>query len=67
MNASIPGARIDVRQLQYAAIDFPVDILIANVPQRWFLVAGTTSGGAGITIPGDYNSVTNAKYWIQLS
>ena len=30
MSASIPGARIDVRQLQYAAIDFPVDILIAN-------------------------------------
>ena len=27
---SIPGARVDVRQLQYAAIDFPVDILIAN-------------------------------------
>jgi multidrug efflux pump len=30
MSARIPGARIDVRQLQYAAIDFPVDILIAN-------------------------------------
>jgi len=30
MSASVPGARIDVRQLQYAAIDFPVDILIAN-------------------------------------
>jgi multidrug efflux pump subunit AcrB len=30
LSASIPGARIDVRQLQYAAIDFPVDILIAN-------------------------------------
>jgi len=30
MAASIPSARIDVRQLQYAAIDFPVDILIAN-------------------------------------
>ena len=30
ISASIPGARIDVRQLQYAAIDFPVDILIAN-------------------------------------
>jgi multidrug efflux pump subunit AcrB len=30
MSASIPGARIDVRQLQYAAIDFPIDILIAN-------------------------------------
>jgi multidrug efflux pump subunit AcrB len=30
MSASIPGARVDVRQLQYAAIDFPVDILIAN-------------------------------------
>jgi multidrug efflux pump subunit AcrB len=30
MAASVPGARIDVRQLQYAAIDFPIDILIAN-------------------------------------
>jgi multidrug efflux pump subunit AcrB len=30
LSASIPGARIDVRQLQYAAIDFPVDILISN-------------------------------------
>jgi multidrug efflux pump subunit AcrB len=30
VNASIPGARVDVRQLQYAAIDFPLDILIAN-------------------------------------
>jgi multidrug efflux pump subunit AcrB len=30
MSASIPGARVDVRQLQYAAIDFPVDILITN-------------------------------------
>jgi len=30
LSAKIPGARIDVRQLQYAAIDFPVDILIAN-------------------------------------
>ncbi|HUM05102.1 MAG TPA: efflux RND transporter permease subunit [Terriglobales bacterium] len=30
LSASIPGARIDVRQLQYAAIEFPVDILIAN-------------------------------------
>jgi multidrug efflux pump len=28
--ANVPGARIDVRQLQYAAIDFPVDILISN-------------------------------------
>jgi len=30
LSAKIPGARVDVRQLQYAAIDFPVDILIAN-------------------------------------
>jgi multidrug efflux pump subunit AcrB len=30
LSANIPGARIDVRQLQYAAIDFPVDILISN-------------------------------------
>lgn len=30
MSARIPGARVDVRQLQYAAIDFPLDILIAN-------------------------------------
>ena len=30
LSASIPGARTDVRQLQYAAVDFPVDILIAN-------------------------------------
>jgi multidrug efflux pump subunit AcrB len=30
MAAKIPGARIDVRQLQYAAIDFPLDILIAH-------------------------------------
>lgn len=30
LSAGVPGARIDVRQLQYAAIDFPVDILIAN-------------------------------------
>ena len=30
MAANVPGARIDVRQLQYAAIDFPLDILIAN-------------------------------------
>ena len=26
----IPGARVDARQLQFAAIDFPVDILISN-------------------------------------
>ena len=30
LNATIPGARIDVRQLQYASIDFPLDILIAH-------------------------------------
>ncbi len=30
MSARIPGARVDVRQLQYAAIDFPLDILITN-------------------------------------
>ena len=30
LSANIPGARVDVRQLQYAAIDFPVDILIAH-------------------------------------
>src|SRR6185295_14442867 len=30
LSARVPGARIDVRQLQYAAIDFPIDILIAN-------------------------------------
>jgi multidrug efflux pump subunit AcrB len=30
MSARIPGARVDVRQLQYAAIDFPLDILIAH-------------------------------------
>ncbi len=30
VSAKIPGARIDVRQLQYAAIDFPLDILISN-------------------------------------
>ncbi|MBS1852251.1 MAG: efflux RND transporter permease subunit [Acidobacteria bacterium] len=30
MAASIPGARVDVRQLQYAPVDFPLDILIAH-------------------------------------
>jgi len=30
LGLQMPGARIDVRQLQYAAIDFPVDLLIAN-------------------------------------
>jgi multidrug efflux pump subunit AcrB len=30
LSAKIPGARLDVRQLQYAAIDFPLDILISN-------------------------------------
>src|SRR5262249_19117879 len=30
LNASIPAARINVRQLQYAATDFPLDILIAH-------------------------------------
>jgi len=30
LNARIPGARTDVRQLQFAAIDFPLDILIAH-------------------------------------
>jgi multidrug efflux pump subunit AcrB len=30
LSANVPGARIDVRQLQYAAIDFPLDILISN-------------------------------------
>lgn len=45
---------------------FAVDVLINNVPQRYFLVAGTTGGGAGIVIPNDYNAVTNAKYWIGL-
>jgi hypothetical protein len=44
-----------------------VDILIGGVPQRWFLVAGTSSGGPGIVIPNDYNAVSNTKYWIQLS
>jgi len=28
--SKIPGARVDARQLQFAAIDFPVDILISN-------------------------------------
>ena len=46
---------------------FPVDILVGNVPQRWFLVTGTFPGaGAGVLQPNDYNVVTNAKYWIQL-
>lgn len=45
---------------------FPVDVLIDGQPQRWFLVAGTTSGATGIIIPNDYNPITNAKYWIQL-
>ncbi len=30
LNANVPGARVDVRQLQFAAIDFPLDILISN-------------------------------------
>src|SRR5215470_8465235 len=30
LSEKIPGVRVDVRQLQYAAIDFPVDILISN-------------------------------------
>jgi multidrug efflux pump subunit AcrB len=30
LSARVPGARLDVRQLQYAAVDFPVDILISN-------------------------------------
>ena len=30
LSQQMPGARIDVRQLQYAAIDFPLDILISN-------------------------------------
>ena len=48
-------------------IPYAVDVLIANQPQRWFLVAGTTAGGAGIVIPNDYNATTNARYWVQLS
>lgn len=50
---------------------FPVDILIIvgsnYLPQRWYLVSGTTAGGAGICIPNDYNAVTNQKYWVQLT
>ncbi|HKT51359.1 MAG TPA: efflux RND transporter permease subunit [Candidatus Angelobacter sp.] len=30
LSARIPGARVDIRQLQYAAIDFPLDILITH-------------------------------------
>jgi multidrug efflux pump subunit AcrB len=30
LDAKIAGARVDVRQLQYAAIDFPLDIYIAH-------------------------------------
>lgn len=46
---------------------YAVDLLISNVPQRCFLVPGTISAGtAGVTIPNDYNPVTNPKYWVQL-
>ena len=30
VSAEVPGARVDVRQLQYANIQYPIDILIAN-------------------------------------
>jgi multidrug efflux pump subunit AcrB len=30
VEAEVPGARVDVRQLQYANIEYPVDILITN-------------------------------------
>lgn len=45
---------------------FLVYVMISNVVQLWALVAGTSAGGAGITLPNDYNAVTNAKYWVQL-
>lgn len=47
-------------------LPFAVDILISNVPQRWFLVAGVFPGTPGTTQPNDYNAVTNARYWVQL-
>lgn len=42
---------------------FAVDVLINNVPERWFLVAGAYPGGAGTLQPNDYNG---SKYWVQL-
>ena len=47
-------------------IPFAVDLLIANVPSRWFLVSGAAPGTAGTVTPSDYNAVTNARYWVQL-
>jgi hypothetical protein len=44
---------------------FAVDILIANVPQRWFLVAGTYPGGSGTLQPNDCSG-SQPKYWVQL-
>ena len=47
---------------------YAVDILFGSSdPQRWFLIAGTSGGGAGICLPNDYNPASNAKYWVQLT
>lgn len=46
---------------------FAVDIMVANIPERWFLIAGTGSPTAGIVLPNDYDPTSNAKKWIQLT
>lgn len=35
--------------------------------QRWELQAGTFATAVGVQRPNDYNAVTNAKVWVQIS
>jgi hypothetical protein len=57
-------AAVPTVQLQ---IPYAVDVLIGGQPQRWFLVQGTYPGGAGTVQPNDYNSSSNARYWVLLT
>ncbi len=56
--AAVPTAQLP--------IPFAVDILVGNVPQRWFLVAGAYPATPGTLQPNDANPVTNNRYWVQL-
>jgi hypothetical protein len=42
-------------------------IFISGSPQFWMLVASTQGTGLGVQRPNDYDAVTNAKVWFQIS
>jgi hypothetical protein len=46
-----------------------VMLVIANEPQTWILVLGTSSEASSYTsvVPIDYATTTNEKYWLKIS